>query len=150
MARPRFETSRDIANEERFIERISNLKDEKPKKLPPQYSLDYLMLNNYNRPMRFMELKQRNNKHDQYDTYIISLKKIINGQKLAQSLNIPFELAVRFTDGDYVCTISDQPASSAYQVKWMERLNNRDGYDGEPVVHIPIWAFSKLDDTCIQ
>jgi|TARA_R100001530_G_scaffold47170_1_gene35445 hypothetical protein len=150
MARPRFETSEDIANEERFIETISNSNGESPKKLPPQYSLDYLMLNNYNRPMRFMELKQRNNRHDQYDTYIISLKKILNGQALSKSLGVPFELAVRFTDGDYVCTISDQQPSNIYQIRWMERHNNRDGYDGEPVVHIPMWNFSKIDDTYWQ
>jgi hypothetical protein len=143
--RPRFETSEDMEREKKFIETISEAKDETPKKLPPQYSLDYLMLNSYNRPMRFIELKQRSNTHLQYRTYVISLKKILNGQALAKSLNIPFELAVRFTDGDYVCTISDRPASSAYRVKWMERIYNRDGYDGEPVVHIPMYEFKSLN-----
>ncbi len=140
MGRPRFETRRDLRNEEDFIGKIldSSYENHKAKKLPPQYSIDYMMINSYGRPTRIMELKQRNNAHNAFDTYIISLKKLINGQRLSREINAPFELAVRFTDGDYKVAI-DQ--NNSWQVKWFDRNNNRDGWDGEPVVHIPMTEF---------
>jgi len=143
MVRPRFETSRDLANEESLMEKIlnSSYENHDAKKLPPQYYIDYMVMNSYGRPTRLIELKQRNNNHNDFGTYIISLKKIINGQRLADSIGIPFELAVRFNDGDYMVELGN---SQSWKVKWFERNSNRDGWDGEPVVHIPMSEFMRI------
>ena len=149
--RPYYEKGADLSREDFVAGKLEALSrwqyekdgrqphfDVKFYKLPLSYALDFYTY------QRVVEVKCRENPHDQYRTFFIALRKWRDGLVLAKALGTQgrFVIAVGYTDGIYTLTV-DPIAPPLVYVQWGGRSDRNDQGDAEPMVHIENRLFVK-------
>ena len=139
-SRPKYETSYDLSNEGSIIKIVSNKWNVNFCKLPMSYRLDYALYKSDN--LRgFCEVKRRKYRKSDFQTYIISLDKVIKARELASITNTKSVLIVSWVDvigwidfnNDFVCRQGG-------------RVDRSDWQDVEPMCHFNIQEFKPIVD----
>lgn len=148
--RPMYETPEDRAAQRATILRVEAawpgmvaLEFGEPEKKPAR--IDYLLTNGARRHS-WAEIKTRTTPHDEYPTYMISLAKIQDGLTLSEMQFCPFLLIVRFTDGIYWISITNE---TEYTVKLGGRRDRGDAKDEEDCAFIDMKLFTKLKEPAL-
>jgi len=140
MISKKYETEKDLQNENAFILRMSLSYNLTLKKLPMSYSLDFLSFKDGD-PYKFIEYKRRHFSYGKYDTVILSAIKYNNAIAMATSLKLDTYFVVELDDGVYSTKI---PLTSL-DIRWGGRTRQyRDATDIEPVIHIPMDSFKLM------
>jgi len=120
------------------------------------YPVDYALMMplDKDRVGALAELKCRTCQHDTYDTYMISLRKVVEIRALCAEQRLGGFIVVRFTDGDYYWSLrsprkANDPAGRHVGVFDRQRDVPPKGpgsvrYEMEPVLHIPMAEFNLL------
>jgi len=137
--RPTYETSADLQNERQVVDAINELWQTKASKMPRAYSLDYA-LTRAGRVCTFVEIKCRTVSSYQYDTYMISLAKVLKARALGREVGVPSLLVVRWTN--MVGYVDLREVDIDVQVGG--RADRNDAQDIEPVCMIPIEQFTRI------
>lgn len=140
--RPTYETERDRQLERITIEVAAKRWQVTAVKLPQFDEVDYALVRG-GRVVGVAEVKTRSNQHDTYQTYMISLRKVMRGAALELSAGLRFVLVVGFTDGVWYCRPSKEQDCN---VSIGGRKDRGDEQDVEMVLHIPISAFRRVAD----
>lgn len=90
----------------------------------------------------WIEYKRRNNNHDQYGDYFVAFSKICSLNTHAINSGIPAFLVVQWNDGFFYHKIQEP---NTYELKLGGWKNQRDPTDFEPVMHIPLEQFRKME-----
>lgn len=148
MTRPLYESAKDRSNEQACVEEFSNRFGFSYAKLPYYKHIDYLLYNAKTKRARaWVEVKVRSHSYGRFPTLLISSLKWSEGLKLSQTTGIPFWILIRWDDGLYGYTARMEDVSSGRV--WLEyggrTVLTRDEGDIEPVIHIPIGCFKKVE-----
>ena len=137
-----YETKKDLSNEVAVVERIVNALPEfefqKISVEPHSYACDYRVFKG-GRYVANAEIKCRTVRHDCYDTYLLSTKKVLHGSDHGMKLM----LVVQWTDrlGYLEITETDMPSFTCVIGGRRDRNNPN---DIESVFLIPISRFTFL------
>lgn len=139
MARQKYETSRDRANQDnvkKHIEKCLNVICVSTDELS---AFDFLIIRkDHSKIEALAEYKKRSNKKDKYPTFLISEQKIIHGKKMAELSKIPFMLVVEWEDEIAAKKIGD---ISKYKIEMGGRSDRGDSKDQERMIHFPVSEF---------
>jgi len=135
--RPIYESENDLRNERQIIGGLNRLWHTQATKLPRTYGLDYTLTRG-GRVTAFVEIKCRTIPSWTYETYMISLAKVLRAKGLGNSVGVPALLVVRWND--VVGYIDLRPIALDVQVGG--RTDRGDAQDIEPVCMIPIKDFT--------
>jgi hypothetical protein len=105
------------------------------------------------RAAAWVEVKAREHVFGTFPTVILSAGKWVEGCRVARETGVPFNLIFRFSDGVYryehaAYHVEYNAADPLREVhfEWGGRSSDpRDTQDEEPVAHIPIGRWKKLD-----
>lgn len=139
MTRPYYETQDDLNNEKQIAKVIENVFKCELYKMPIKLSLDFMAMRN-GKAVAFIEARQRKNEMTRYDTYMISMYKLMMARNLTQATKLPCYLAVQFTDK---FAMTKFPPEDFY-VSVGGLTSRRDPQDIEPVAHFNIENFKVL------
>ncbi len=144
--RPIYENSASKEKEQAFAEKLCSVWNFCCKKLPISYHLDYALFRKGSLCVSaWLELKCRTNDSNKYDTYIISLNKVLVARRIFEVTGLPTVLAVRFQDCDKYTRLSDlSPKMLGKRIAMGGRKDRNDWQDVEPVCHIPMAEFKGL------
>lgn len=145
MTRPYYETRQDLNNESDLQQRIQAVWPVTFAKLPISYHLDFALFGKSGKLAAMAEVKCRKNNHDTYDTLLLSVLKWAKGIEYARSLNTSFLVIVNFLDGDWFYKYLPEDADKIKIVHGGRTKQTRDAADIEPVVHIPIALFKRIE-----
>lgn len=137
MSRPLYETSEDLGKERAVIADIEQRWRCQAQKMPVRYKLDYALMRD-GKVCAWTEVKCRGQR---YGTYMISLDKISAGLRLSDLSKCPFIIIVRYDDGTYYCTVTND---LVFDIQWGGRKDRNDPEDEEPVLMIPMKFFLPL------
>lgn len=138
LARPAYETSQDLENEDKVRRIIEGTWSCQVKKLPLRYMVDWAIFREQ-QLCAYAEFKQRSHRLGDYPTLILSHQKWVTGKTLANEAGVPFIVVVRFKDQLAYCE-----TKQAASVSWAGREDRNDPQDLEPVVHIPHSKFKVI------
>ena len=141
MSRPQYETHDDLKNEQESIKILELVSGRKSFKLPKSYRIDFAMCDG-EEITSWIEVKCRKNKFRQYPTLAISITKLMAGLAFEQKTGLPFFLVVHWPD--FLGYIRIQSLSD-FKILKGGRTDRNDNADIEPMVHIPIEMFKKLE-----
>ena len=136
-----YEDSESLSKESSFAVDFKGKRKVNLAKLPRQYHLDYAMISSEHELEGFLELKNRTNSKKAYDTYMISLSKLLKAKEYKDKLGVDTILAVRWNDADGCINLS---SLDDYQVRLGGRFDRGDWQDIEPVVHFDIAKFEDI------
>jgi hypothetical protein len=97
------------------------------------------MVMNNKKPVCFAELKTRKNASTQYPTLMLSLNKWKHGTELAKTVNVPFIVIAKWTDGIFFLNAS----KTEVEIGIGGRQDRGDNQDIEPVVFMKVTDFKK-------
>jgi len=137
--RPIYETEKDLKNERSLADILCKKWRCKLQKLQPRDSFDYAAIRD-GKVIAFIEMKNRNNEIGKYDTYMISMSKLLHAHNVRNVTDIVCVLAVRWTDA-IGWVMFDRKRS---HVTMGGRFDRGDPQDVEPVCHIKIKDFHLL------
>ena len=138
---PRFENKATLAKEAAFIARVAPKWQCKAHKNPLWYRVDFSLERN-DSIVAFAEAKCRNIEHNKDSTFFISLEKYLGLHYFHKLTGMPAFILVEWTDiSGYV----QVPCDYQY-IRWDGRKDRKLSDDEEPMVHIPISMFRKLED----
>lgn len=135
--RPQYETPADLSRQERVAVRLEIAWKCELHPLPISYGWDYGMFRG-DVMLGVVEIKCRDQK---YDTLFISLAKLMRGRDYQQAGFATF-LVVSWPDGVYWVK---NPEPDELRTQWGGRNDRGDPQDMEPVCHIPVDAFRRLE-----
>jgi len=136
--RPRYENPIDLENEKIVANEIKKRFRLDLKKLPIDYNVDYALMSN-SKIRAWAEVKSRSCKSTAYDSYMISLNKILRGLWISQQTDRPLFLFVKWKDLTGYCKIE-----TITGLGWGGREDRNDWQDLEPMCHYPITNFKTL------
>jgi hypothetical protein len=142
MNRPEYETSQDLANQERLMKAI--FPERHYHSLDRKYQLDYLILHPKLMPV-WCEVKQRTVEWGTYDTYLISLAKYMMGKRLATETRGQFYLVTGWANGVIAAANLSLMTPITYPMAMGGRADRSDAADREPVILIPNASFKVID-----
>ena len=138
--RPLYETDEDRGREGSFIEELCIAWQCEARKLPMHYKLDFAMIRD-GVIKAFLEIKVRNYTMDYFDTYMLSMSKVLAAREYSAFADVPSLLAVRWSDGDGFIALNSM---EDFDIGFGGRADRGDSQDMEPVVFIPIANFGRL------
>lgn len=138
--RPMYEDNETLAAESKLIKFLEGKWNAQAAKLPIAYNVDYGMFVN-NELKCWLEVKCRYCTKDQYDTYFISSKKIVNGITLSEATGKPFILAVEWKDKTGWMEIK----RDNFDIRIGGRSDRNDWQDIEPMAHFKTQDFVLLN-----
>ena len=134
--RPIYETENDLRNERSLSDVVSKKWRCELQKLQPRDSFDYAAIRD-GRVVAFVEMKNRTNEFSKYDTYMISMTKLLHARNIREATEIPCILAVKWTDAIGWVKLNNVKS----YVTMGGRFDRGDPQDVEPVCHINIKDF---------
>jgi hypothetical protein len=135
-----YENSDHLKAENEFKLAIEKFTGAKLEKLPLKYHADHLAFRG-GEPVFFTELKCRNCLKSTYNTYMISLNKVVNILAMCNLLKIPLLLYVQWVDFRGFVEIGDM---SLYSIGMQSIDFRNDKGDIEPCIYIPIYLFQTM------
>ena len=147
MPRKLYETKQSLDAEKNFAKDLQKYFKVNLKKLPMQYSLDFVAIDTKNyKPKFFLELKERRCKRITYPTYIISLSKFLKAKEIYRSLNMNTYLCVRWADASgYICL--NDIEDDNIDITMGGRYDRNDWQYVETLLTIDIGKFIIIGDT---
>ena len=139
--RPRYESAKDRQNEA-IPANVLRAMGYDVHKLPDHYRIDYAVMRD-GRCVAFAEIKTRTNESAAYDTYMISLSKLVAAQSLSDFTGLTVSLIVQWTDRIGITRLCPDGVITP-DVFWGGRKDRGDDQDQETVIHIPIERFKPL------
>lgn len=134
-----YENNDTLSAEHTFAEQIQKLLGGKLIKLPRQYHLDFTWVID-GKVSGFVEIKNRSNAKNAYETYMISLSKVLKAKEYYTSLGLPTILAVRWNDSEGYINLHNVN----FDIGFGGRYDRNDWQDVEPVALIDIAAFKTM------
>ena len=134
--RPIYETEKDLVNERSLSDVVSKKWKCTLQKLQPRDPFDYAAVRS-KEVVAFVEMKNRTNSFGKYDTYMISMTKLVHARSINQATSLPCILAVRWTDLIGWVRLDNVTT----QVTMGGRFDRNDPQDIEPVCHISMKDF---------
>ena len=138
-ARPLYETEADRTAEAQVAYTLAAQLGCIAERTPRAYQIDWLLMRR--NLDSFVEIKRRQVPHNRYPTLMLSAHKWDYGRSMAERFDVGFYLAIEYTDGIYYWRTKDIKP----EVRIGGRSDRGDDQDMEPVVHLPIELFAKLD-----
>ena len=135
MARPTYQTKKNLDGEKKAIELIADSWNVNFIKLPISYHLDYGMVRD-GVTVGFAEIKVRTNPVGSYSTYMIALSKAMKANELTTVTGKPCLLIVQWTD-----CLGWIDFSNDFELSFGGRTDRNDWEDQEPVALYPTSAF---------
>lgn len=155
--RPIYETrhSRDV--ESAIAARVALSLMQSVRRMNPMYPVDYAVVCDAGMKLPaitgLLECKARSYTFAELDAMggiILSLHKWLFCKRVTTELRVPFHFAVQDSDNDLRVACwgmhvgADAPAWPFYRAYWGGRLDRNDPVDLEPVIMIPVEAFSAI------
>lgn len=142
MSRKLYEKGEDIEREAEVLRDVAEAwHPVVVNKLPKKYALDAHL--NFGTHSAFAEVKVRTVASTTFDTYMISLRKVLEGIQHASLFpDTGFLLLVRWTDGLFCCDVTE--ALSHSRIDFGGRVDRDDRQDMEPTVLIPVSQFVRI------
>ena len=137
--RQQYETEKDRQNEKAVAVAIESAWKLRTVKMPKSYHLDYALTNEDNSLRGFVEIKCRKNNRYDYQTYMISLSKVLIAKRLTESTNLCSFLVVKWLD-DIAWVYFNDPHTLGFG----GRTDRNDSADQEPVAFYRISDFKQL------
>lgn len=141
MNRPLYETQQDRDNEQRLAKIIEQKHNCALHKMPIKLSLDYMATRD-GMAVAFFEMRQRKNRMHHYETYMLSLYKVVQAGHLTQTTGLPCYLAVQWTDKAGMVQIPLEYKQMYTQMGGSTRRG--DPQDIEPMVHFNMENFLEI------
>ena len=139
--RPIYEDDGDRANEQRLKSLLEKKWDVHLTKIPKSYHADFFA-SRKGKIVSFVEIKVRSISIKKYDSYMISLMKIVGILNYTERINIPCFLFIQWSDAMGYIKITNEIIKDVR----MQSVNFRnDPNDLEPCVHIPISDFKPFN-----
>ena len=139
MTRPYYETQDDLNNEKQIAKVIESAYKCELYKMPIKLSLDFMAMRN-GKAVAFIEARNRNNEMTRYDTYMISMYKLMMASNLTQATKLPCFLVVQFTDK---LAMTEFPPKD-FHVSVGGLTSRGDPQDIEPMAHFNLDNFKVL------
>jgi len=137
--RPLYESSNDLAEEQKVAAVLSKARDLQFYKLKYAYKIDWIIFK-AGLVNSVAEIKRRKVKRFQYETLMLSLDKWISGKTLANEMEVPFILFIKWDDGLFWY----KAGSSKVTYGFGGRKDRNDAQDMEPMVFIPVKDFKEI------
>ena len=134
--RPIYETDEDLKKEKSLSDMISKSWRCELQKLQPRDPFDYAAVRD-GKVVAFVEMKNRTNEYGRYDTYMISMTKLMHAKNIKEATDIPSILAVKWTDSVGWVKLNNITT----HVTMGGRFDRNDPQDVEPVCHIDMKDF---------
>ena len=134
--RPIYETDEDLKKERSLSDVISKSWKCELQKLQPRDPFDYAAVRD-GKVVAFVEMKNRTNECGKYDTYMISMTKLMHARSIKEATEIQSILAVKWTDSVGWVKLNNITA----HVTMGGRFDRNDPQDVEPVCHIDMRDF---------
>ena len=141
MTRVKYETLENLTEEKNILGYISQKWDVSCSKMPISYKLDYAMYRN-DELVGFAEVKSRTHAFRTFDTYIISLSKVMTARRLASVTTTKSLLIVNWNN-----VIGWIDFFSDFSVRQGGRSDRNDWQDQEPMCHFDINDFKIISDS---
>jgi len=138
----KFETPYDLEREYIFAKYIESKFDCILYKLDASYSIDFGCIKN-NKLVCWVELKRRKNSSKAYPTYMLNNYKLCRGLSLSEHTQIPFILAVEFTDSRLWVNCNEVSKTNP-ALRFMSKRKKRVEDDAEPMTLIPMKYFKSF------
>tara|TARA_Y100000310_G_scaffold331399_1_gene404871 strand:+ start:664 stop:1095 length:432 start_codon:yes stop_codon:yes gene_type:complete len=138
--RPLYETDKDRDREAGFVEELCIAWQCEARKLPIRYKLDYTLIQE-GIIRAFLEVKIRSYAKAHFDTYMISMAKVLAAQEYSAFAGVASLLAVRWDDEDGFIALHKM---KDFHLGFGGRGDRGDSQDMEPVVLIPIQHFRRI------
>ena len=138
--RPLYESQKDLDEERKIAQFFAEKFDCTFSKMPIRYGLDYAIVRG-RKVCGFAEFKSRTNALERYDTYMLSLGKVVSAHTLTQATTLPSFLMVKWTNA-----IGYISLSTPYEIEMGGRNDRADWQDVEPVAHFKIKDFKLFTD----
>jgi hypothetical protein len=147
MSRPTYETKDHLAAEQRAIEQVEYVWGVRCLKTPKYYKIDYTVAAPDNKVVGWAEVRGKNFERFRFNTFFTSLEKAMTLVRFEALTSKPAVVIVAWKDGVYCYrfTVND---TRTRDITWDGRTTNSrgDDQDIEPVIHIPVRCFVKLED----
>lgn len=131
--RPLYESADDRAREAEIATKIERLLSRKLIKLPMQYRLDYMVMDD-ERLTAWVEIKRRFHTFDNYPNVFLSLAKVMAARELNAATGLPCRFFVQFND----CLAHADMCKPGRALRFSGRFDREDWQDIEPLVLIPM------------
>lgn len=146
MVRPTYETAEDKKKERQALEEFIQGSRE-INKLPKSYFIDFALFQ-CGKLSSMIEVKCRNNPHDKYPSFAISMNKFFHCKSYEKHMNIPCFILVKWNNNRFGLF---QPSMVMFPqgnergddwkhvagIRWGGRKDRNDWQDEEPMVLIP-------------
>lgn len=141
-----YETPTDLKNEAEVMDLICEKWLSNAYKLPISYGVDYGLVSKSSGRMNcFIEIKCRTNLSNTYPTFFVAVKKVQTAHSLHEATGLETFIVVRWADMigyERLLNLSfPQP-----MVTLGGRTDRGDEADVEPMYHIPVENFYRLDN----
>lgn len=140
-----YENEESLANESAFRSLYEKYYCNTLEKMPIRYQIDFSVLEGKRGPFKpfkvcgFIEFKQRSNARRKYKTVIIPLGKLQASKRLYEDTGKDTLLWIQWTDTSAWCRLN----TVDFDLRWQGVSRRNDDRDKEPVIHIPIGAFTR-------
>tara|TARA_Y100000310_G_C20172212_1_gene574200 strand:- start:140 stop:574 length:435 start_codon:yes stop_codon:yes gene_type:complete len=138
--RPLYETEADLEEERFFTDTLCSLWDCDARKLPLRYKMDYA-LQRGGIIRAFLEVKVRNYTKDYFETYMLSMEKVLAARQFSEFAGVPSILAVKWKDASGFIVLN---TLEDFELGFGGRVDRDDSQDMEPVIFIPIKNFKVI------
>jgi hypothetical protein len=125
-----YETKEDIQRETAVAAELCRAWKCQSRKFGKNYTLDYELLRDGS-VVALCEIKCRNVDSNHYDTYMISLKKLHEARKIADSKKLPAFIVVHYEDDIKFIHVNEEPD----KIEQGGRVDRNDPMDIEDVAH---------------
>jgi hypothetical protein len=129
------------SNQDDAIKKLEAVSGRKSFKLPKGYRIDFAMCDG-EEITSWVEVECRKNPFNQYPTLAIIITKLMAGLAFENKTGLPFFLVVHWPDFLGYIRIK---SLSEFKILKGGKTDRNDNADVEPMVHIPIQMFKKLE-----
>ena len=141
MARPLYEKSQHLENEQKTAKKIATTYGLRLRKMHMKHAIDFMAFDKSGRAVAVVEVKTRH--RNSYDSpyVILSLTKYNRGLEYDRVNQLNFIFVVDFNDGLFAYEHKD---GDSFKIIFSGRTDRNDQQDMEPVVQIPISRMEKI------
>ena len=137
---PRYENKRDLEIEQQIMKKAIGPTGRQWEKLPEdRYFVDFALFTN-KLLVGFAEVKRRQVLSSAYPDLMISLHKLMMGERLSLKMKVPFYLIIGWDDVHGMWEMKPGWADR-FDTRWGGRVDRSNKADQELVMHIPISEF---------
>lgn len=130
--------------EEGCVQRLNGAWRHELRKLPISYRVDRAVIHG-DAILAWLEIKCRTHSFATYDTLLLSMLKWSAGIEWFRVTGLPFVVVASLEDGDFYYVFRDDDEYTFVITFTGRTKNTRDDGDVEPVIHIPMGRFTRVE-----